>query len=102
VYNIPQAKIDAHKRSGKGRAPGGACGALYAVLELIEDAAQRDVLAARFSEIAGDTLCRAIRREKRISCGGCVEAAAVLLQEIATANNCTKPPSGGGHANGAE
>ena len=91
VYNIAPAKIEAHKRSGGGRAPGGTCGALHAALDLIEDAAQRETLSTRFADIAGNTHCRAIRKEKRISCAGCVEAAAVLLDEVVKAQHGATP-----------
>ena len=44
--------IENHRHSGGGRAPGGLCGALYAALELLPDAGQRELVGQRPREPA--------------------------------------------------
>ncbi len=78
--------IENHRHSGGGRAPGGLCGALYAALELLPDAGQRELVSNQFGAIAGSTLCRDIRKAKRVSCAGCVEAAATILAKTLAQN----------------
>lgn len=70
---------------GHGKAPDGLCGALYAAHCMIdkESAGKLDV---RFREVSGGhTKCRDIRGSGKLSCVGCVEVAAGLLDEHLTA-----------------
>ena len=62
---------------GAGRAPGGACGALYAALKLCPDS--EGEVRAKFAEAAGSQFCREIKAVCKTPCEKCVEAAARLV-----------------------
>jgi hypothetical protein len=67
------------KALGGGRAPGGLCGALHTACTVVPERAES--LKARFAEITGSVLCRAIREANRHSCEVCVSESAQLLEE---------------------
>ena len=66
------------KTCGGGRAEGGLCGALYAALHLLP-ADKRETTKEQFQGMAGDVLCRAIRKEGKTPCKECVRIAADLV-----------------------
>jgi Putative redox-active protein (C_GCAxxG_C_C) len=66
---------------GHGKAPGGICGALYAV-HRVTDKESADKLSDKFSQAAGgSSVCKVIRYKKILKCNECVEVAADLLEE---------------------
>ena len=68
------------KTCGGGRSPGGLCGALYALQQITGETADGP-LSKKFTEAAGGNItCREIRGARCLSCTGCVETAAGLLQ----------------------
>ena len=69
---------------GGGKAPEGFCGALYAVRHILKDksAAVIEECSKAFVKAAGSNKCREIRSMKKLSCLGCVEKAAEVLDEI--------------------
>ncbi len=79
-FGISEETIGEHSRDGGGRAEGGLCGALVAAKLLLPD--KKDIIAERFSEMAGSSLCRDIRKEKRMTCRQCVEAASSLVETV--------------------
>lgn len=88
AYNCAQAVVKAFARDdlleamqscGGGRAPGGLCGALYAVLTMLPED-QHDKIKEQFQNAAGDFLCRPIRQQGKTSCTQCVRMAAEILQ----------------------
>lgn len=81
-YKVPPEKIQEAKNYGGGRAPLGRCGALHAALELAKDPHTQEWIAKNFLEKAGSELCKEIRKQKRISCAGCVELASDLLLHL--------------------
>jgi len=71
---------------GGGRAPGGLCGALHAALHVIGDA-DRGNARSEFTELSGGYVkCRDIRGAGKLSCTGCVEAAAELADRYGTSS----------------
>lgn len=70
---------------GGGRAPAGCCGALHA-LRLVAGQCCPDKLGdfeTAFIQSAGSTQCREIRHLRKLSCAGCVEKAAQILDAFA-------------------
>jgi hypothetical protein len=68
---------------GGGRAPAGVCGALHAA-NRIAGAQRAEQIAREFAAAAGGhTTCREIRSARVLSCAGCVELAAELLENHA-------------------
>lgn len=66
---------------GHGTAPGGECGAYYAAKYLLSKN-RPEILKEfedHFTQLAGSTQCREIRKLKKFSCLGCVEKAAEFL-----------------------
>jgi len=80
-FNVPPERIAAYAASGNGRAEGGRCGALHAARQLLGDAPAAEAVEQRFVQAAGSAKCREIRRGKRLTCAGCVEAVARLLEK---------------------
>jgi len=80
-FNVLPERIAAYAASGNGRTEGGRCGALHAARQLIGDGAAAAALEERFIEAAGSEKCREIRRGKRLTCAGCVETVARLLEK---------------------
>lgn len=81
-FSVPQEKIDEFKAYGGGRSEGGFCGALFAAKSLLGDNPEIKELEKRFAEETGGTRCRELRKLNKVSCAGCVGAAAELLHEI--------------------
>lgn len=81
VGGADDERIRQARAEGSGRAEGGRCGALHALLCLVDDPAVRHDLTGRFVAEAGDERCREIRRLKSLSCRECVALAERLLQE---------------------
>lgn len=66
---------------GRGKAPEGLCGALYAACLCEPD--HKDMIRASFSEhTGGHVSCRAIRENRAADCVSCVGIAAGLLEEL--------------------
>ena len=65
---------------GGGRAPEGLCGALYAAMQLADEA-DRPALRAAFREAAGAETCREIKGTCRTPCAECVRLAADFLEK---------------------
>ncbi|MBQ7208047.1 MAG: redox-active protein [Lentisphaeria bacterium] len=66
---------------GGGRAPGGLCGALYALLKLAPESAH-DRLRRDFAARAGAETCREIKTGSKFPCAECVRLAAELSEEF--------------------
>ena len=69
---------------GGGKAPEGCCGALYAAQQILknESAAEIEKCNAEFIKSAGSSKCKEIRSMKKLSCVGCVETGAEILERI--------------------
>jgi len=78
---VDEEKVRAFMMCGGGLAEGGKCGALYAALSIQNSQEKKTEIENRFSEIAGSTKCREIRKLRKVSCRGCVEAASGILEE---------------------
>jgi hypothetical protein len=79
---VTDKQIAAAKGAGGGRAPGGVCGALWAVQQLLLN--RPDTFASveqAFEERAGSLACKEIRKLKRLPCRECVGVCAELLEE---------------------
>ncbi|MBP6370366.1 MAG: C-GCAxxG-C-C family protein [Paludibacteraceae bacterium] len=78
-YEIAENTILEFKQYGGGRAPEGACGALYAAEYLMKKHHQQSIYK-EFSVYAGSIACKEIRKNGVVSCQKCVEIADELLQ----------------------
>ena len=74
------------KSMGYGRAPEGICGALFAVKYLLKDPKDKKYAEDYFQDEAGSLECRKIRKLKKLTCVGCVETAAHILEELIEKN----------------
>lgn len=83
-FGVEDSLVDSFKDFGSGRAPGGECGAYYAVKRILSGRCPDRVMEYEvyFSERAGSTKCKEIRQLKKLSCAGCVEAAAVFADNV--------------------
>jgi hypothetical protein len=73
---------------GGGRAPEGECGAYYALRVMLSRWGQsrhEQVCREHFVSAAGAIRCADIRRQRKLSCVGCVEQAAGCLEKISSA-----------------
>ena len=66
---------------GGGKAPGGLCGALYALLQLAPES-EHERLKAEFAAAAGDLTCHAIKNITGFPCPECVRTAAELFDKL--------------------
>ena len=80
IYAVSDEQITFAKQHGGGRAPDGLCGALHSALELTEDETKAALLKEKFLDDAGALRCSEIRALKKLSCAGCVQLAAELLE----------------------
>lgn len=78
ISGMTNDEIASYSNKGGGRAPDGDCGALFAAKVLLQNPDFDVVLDDAFNKVAGSRECRSIRKEKRLSCGDCVELAARL------------------------
>ncbi len=69
---------------GGGCAEGGTCGALYAALQIIDDPAGQTEIKEYFEAHGGSTLCRKLRRGKKMFCRDCVATAAEWAEKFIT------------------
>ncbi len=69
---------------GGGKAPEGCCGALYAIRHILKDNGGLEIEKCNeaFIKAAGSSKCGEIRSMKKLSCLGCVEKAAEVLDGI--------------------
>ncbi|MBI9063770.1 MAG: C-GCAxxG-C-C family protein [Marinilabiliaceae bacterium] len=85
VEVISSLKVADFKRSGSGRAPDGACGALYGALALFEgNTEQQKRLKSEFEAAIGSPLCRTIRKEKMATCRHCIDVADEWVEQLAS------------------
>ena len=83
-FLLDENRVGLFAAYGSGRAPEGECGAFYAA-QFIMGAKRKDEIE-RFRDIflskAGSLKCKEIRQGRKLSCAGCVEAAAEFLESI--------------------
>ena len=87
-FNIEDEIVDKFSSYGGGNAPGGLCGALYAVKYIISQQKNNQEIAELekyFMEQAGALECRNIRGLKKLSCVGCVEKCSEFLEKTVNA-----------------
>jgi hypothetical protein len=82
VCPITETTLKNMDKMGHGRAPGKTCGAYHAALEVVNNnnPEMADNLTKYFTEQAGSTICREIKK-RRFSCEDCVRVAAEFLHE---------------------
>jgi len=81
-FKIDKSLIDDFRHHGFGRSPGGECGAIFAAKYLL----RKQPLVAKeienkFLHAVGETQCKAIRRQRKISCKECIQIIIDLMQE---------------------
>jgi len=83
LHVISCLKATDFKRSGGGRAPEGACGALYGAIALFDgNTEQQNRLKREFEAVIGSSLCRTIRKEKMATCKQCIDVADELVEQL--------------------
>ena len=69
------------QKYGGGKAPEGACGALYAGLErLANNQEAQELLKEQFMSSSSSLACREIRKTNQLACKGCVELVDQFLE----------------------
>jgi len=83
LFHASVQEAEAFVAFGGGKAPGGKCGAYYAAwqLTLKNNPLKINQLEQDFIKVAGSLKCKEIRNQRKLSCLGCVEKAAELLEE---------------------
>ncbi len=76
---IDAQKLDLMQQNSGGRAPEGACGALYAAMYLVPQNAEQ--IKKEFAERAGDFRCTEIKRNHKTPCEDCVRIASELVNK---------------------
>lgn len=82
-FQAPEELISEFALYGSGRAPDGWCGAAFAAARLLED---KKTVEDFFTAQADSVKCLEIRSKRKLSCLGCVEKAAELIQKIKNFN----------------
>jgi hypothetical protein len=83
-FELDETAVELFALYGKGKAPDGLCGALYAVKYLSEKNPAIKNFAEfhkLFLEEAGSTKCSEIKDAKKLPCLGCVKICAEFLQK---------------------
>lgn len=81
-FGLPQSVIDDMIAFGGGRSPEGLCGALYAAVELLPMADDKKQIIDEFRNITGQTKCRALKCDKKVTCEQCVDIADSLIEKV--------------------
>ncbi|MCX7710908.1 MAG: C-GCAxxG-C-C family protein [Clostridia bacterium] len=84
-YELDEDTVELFRAYGGGRAPGGVCGAFYAVKYILEhcgDAKRIAELEQYFSGCAGSLKCNDIRQARTLSCVECVEKCSEYLAAL--------------------
>ncbi len=68
--------------NGGGRAPEGNCGAIHAVMMVLDDEEAKKEALDKFKEKATFSDCRSIRGNRTLSCPSCVNAASEVLSDF--------------------
>lgn len=82
-----QSRIDNLFTSGRGRAEGGICGALYAAKLIVEDDDLAQQLDDLFKKYIKSTVCWEIRAVDKYSCHACVDLTCQLLEKALKVKN---------------
>ena len=82
-FNLSQEAVDKCGACGKGGAPGGECGALYAARVIFGSAHPAQAKACEDALLAagGSTRCAEIRATRKLSCVGCVTTIAACIEK---------------------
>ena len=83
-FDIGDDLIAGFGNYGGGRAPGGLCGAYYAVRFILsrKDPEKLEELEKHFLQYAGALECSSIKGLKKLSCVGCVEKSSEFLEKL--------------------
>ena len=83
-FSLKDELVATFASHGGGKAPEGCCGALYAARHILKDKGVPEIGRCNeaFIKAAGSTKCGEIRSMKKLSCLGCVEKAAEVLDGI--------------------
>ena len=84
AFDVPAQEVDVFAAFGGGKAPEGRCGAYQAAHHLVSEKnpLKATELEQEFLAAAGSLNCKQIRSTRKLSCLGCVEKAAELLENI--------------------
>lgn len=70
--------LDEFEEYGGGRAPEGWCGPAYAALRMLD---KKELIERTYAERAGSVKCEEIRKNMKLTCEGCVELGAELIEK---------------------
>jgi len=89
LFNVSAQEVDAFAGLGGGKAPEGKCGAYYAACQLAlkNNPLKISQFEQDFINAAGSLKCKEIRSKRKLSCLGCIEKAAELLEGM---SDCKK------------
>jgi hypothetical protein len=80
-FSLKDELVATFASHGGGKAPEGYCGALYAARHILKESpGEIGKCTEAFIKAAGSTKCREIKSLKKLSCMGCVEMVAELLE----------------------
>jgi hypothetical protein len=82
LFKTPEQEVNVFAGSGGGKAPEGQCGAYYAAWHLAfkNNPLKINQFEQDFINAAGSLKCKQIRNQGKLSCLGCIEKAADLLE----------------------
>jgi hypothetical protein len=87
VDHITEQTVNKYKKMGHGRAPGGACGMLFAAQEILAETEGEQVAGdfeQTFVNHAGSTQCIDIKKRSVQFCAECISRTALDLDEALT------------------
>jgi len=80
-FNVSDKILKEYKKYGGGQADDNMCGALFAVIQLLENhPEEKETIKKEFAEIIGSIKCKDIKKSTKTSCKTCVKIAAELLE----------------------
>lgn len=79
---VDSQRVRSYAVFGGGMAPEGLCGAVFAAKDVVADSAMASEIEKKFQERVGAVKCFEIRPAGKVSCSGCVGAAAQILAEV--------------------
>ena len=82
LFHASVQEVEAFAAFGGGKAPEGVCGAYHAAWHLVskDNSLKINQFEQDFINAAGSLKCKEIRSKRKLSCLGCVEKAADLLE----------------------
>ena len=81
-FGVKDDQILAAADFGGGKAEGGICGALYAIMQLMDNRGVKKQMTLAFKKEVGSIFCDEILEMGRLSCAGCIHTASHILKRM--------------------